>query len=247
MKAIVLAGGRGARLHPYTKILPKCLIPLDGMPILQILLLQLRDAGFSQVVLSVCHQAQLIQRYFGDGDWLGLELTYSRETRPLGTAGPLSLISAFDKPVLALNADLLTTINFMDVFTAHAGSNAIATVVVCRHTMQVGLGVVELDQQQKIIKYDEKPKLNFLVSGGIYVLDPAVLNYIPKQEYMDMPVLLQKLLANGHVINSYLSQEQWLDMGTPEQYQQAEEMFRQHRGYYLKSDAAQPVAPGEDL
>src|SRR5436305_13307126 len=124
MKAIVLAGGRGARLHPYTKILPKSLIPLDGMPILQIILLQLRDAGFSQVTLSVCYQAQLIERYFGSGDWLGLELTYSREPRPLGTAGPLNLIKSFDEPTLVMNADLLTSIDFMDVFTAHRRSGA---------------------------------------------------------------------------------------------------------------------------
>lgn len=246
MKAIILAGGQGTRLHPYTKILPKCMIPLDGIPILQILLLQLRDAGFSQVILSVYHLASLIERYFGNGDWLDMELTYSREPEPLGTAGPLSLIESFDTPTLVLNADLLTTINFMDVFIAHTCSAAMGTVVICQHTVPMELGVVELDCHQRITRYEEKPKLNFLVGGGIYVLDPSVLDYIPKQKYMDMPVLIQKLLANNHIINSYFSQERWLDIGTIEQYQYADEVFRRHRESFLKYEYA-PSAPDANL
>lgn len=240
MKAIILAGGRGLRLHPYTKVLPKSLVPLDDIPILQIILLQLRSAGFSEITLSVCHKAQMIERYFGNGDWLGVEITYSREPDLLGTAGPLGYIRSFDEPTLVMNADLLTTVDYWDVFASHMLSGAMATVVVYQHTMQVSLGVIELDQHKRIRRYDEKPDFNFLVSGGIYVLSPTILHYIPKGKYLDMPTLLQNVLADGHTVNSYLSEALWYDIGTIEQYQRAEEAFRQQRRHFLKNEDVIP-------
>jgi NDP-mannose synthase len=238
MRAIILAGGQGVRMHPYTKILPKPLIPIQDMPILQIILIQLREAGVTEVVLCLHYKAQQIQRYFGDGRWLGLKLNYSRASKQLGTAGPLSLVTPFDQPHLVLNADLLTTIDFADVYASHQHSGALATIVLCTHTIDIGLGVIEVDEQRRVIDILEKPQIQLLVNAGIYVLDPAVMAHIPRDTYLDMPTLLQQLLRDGQPLNSYHFTGEWLDIGTIDQYLRAEEVFRQDPARFLPSRSA---------
>jgi NDP-sugar pyrophosphorylase family protein len=243
LKAIILAGGRGSRLYPYTEVFPKPLVPLDNMAILHIVLLQLYNAGFSQITLCVGYKAHLIEEYFGNGEWLGLDIKYVWETKRLGTAGPLSLVSHFDEPTLVMNADLLTTVDFADVFAAHQRGEAIATVVLCRYTLNIDFGVVNVDHRQRIVGYLEKPNLNYLISSGIYVFEPTILDYIPDEAYMDMPALLQSVMADGHKVNSYLFEGDWFDIGTPKELERAEKAFRHHRSHYLKRNGIELIQP----
>jgi NDP-mannose synthase len=237
MRAVLLAGGQGTRLSPYTKVFPKPLIPLGDVPILQIILTQLHNAGFSQVTLSVSHKAHLIESYFGNGAWLGLQIDYSNTPKQLGTAGPLRLIQGLDAPFLVMNADVLTSIGFEDLIAAHWQSASIATIALTPHTMEVGFGVVEVDATKQVTRYIEKPSLNFLVSSGIYVLEPALLEYIPQGAYMDMSTLFQNALEHEHPINAHCFDGDWFDIGTISQYEKATEYFRLHRDRYLKQPA----------
>lgn len=241
MKAIVLAGGRGVRLQPLTKVLAKPLVPLDDVPILEIILLQLRDAGFTDITLSLCHKAQQIMSYFGTGAQLGLDLKYSHCEQMLGTAGPLRLIESFDEPCLVTNADLLSTIDYGDVFRAHMRSAALASVVLCRHTQEVSFGVADLNEQQQITALTEKPTISFLVSSGVYILDPAVLEFMPLGEYLDMPTLLQMLIDRNLGVRGQIFEGEWYDIGTLEKYESADEAFRLRREHFLKSTPS--VAP----
>ena len=233
MRAIILAGGQGIRLQPYTKLLPKALIPLDDMPILQIILLQLRKAGVTHITLAVCYKAQQIMRYFGDGRWLDLDIEYAVASKLLGTAGPLAMIESFTQPSLVLNADILTTIDFSDVYTAFCQSNSTAMIVLYKHAIPVPYGVVETDMHGSVHAIVEKPQYTCIINTGIYVFDPLVRNYIPPGSYEDMPNLLRTLLAQGHQVSSYNFSGEWIDIGTPEQFQHAQEIFRRHRECYV--------------
>lgn len=245
MRAVVLAGGQGARLTPYTRVIPKPLIPLDDMPILQIILMQMRACGVTQVTLSVAYKAHLIQSYFGNGEWLGIPIDYSLTSHVLGTAGPLKFVESLDEPFLVMNADLLTTVDFADVIAAHRRSKAIGTVVLCRQVVDVSYGVVNVDSQHHVTGYVEKPKMEFLISAGVFAFNPEVLHYIPHGQFMDMPDLFQQLLADGHTINGYQFDGDWLDIGTPSQYERGEALFQQHRSRYLKDEYSSPSFPKE--
>jgi NDP-mannose synthase len=247
MHAVILAGGKGARLQPYTKLFPKPLIPLDDIPILQIILLQLRQAGFSRVTLAVWYKSHYIERYFGDGHWLGLDIQYSRAEMPLGTAGPLGLLPPFDAPFLVMNADVLTNLDYLDVYLAHQRNRSPATVVLYRHTVGINFGVVDIDNQQQIVHFIEKPELSMLINSGIYVLDPSVTTYIQKGIYLDMPDLLHRLMADQYAVQGYVFEGAWFDIGTPEQYQRADEEFRQHHRMYLKNGDADDDGFASDL
>ncbi|GCE22070.1 nucleotidyltransferase family protein [Dictyobacter kobayashii] len=240
MRAILLAGGKGMRLQPYTKVFPKSLIPLDDLPILQIILQQLRDAGFTSCVLAVSHKANQIERYFGDGSWLGIEIEYSYSSIPLGTAGPLRMIDVSDEPCLVMNSDVLTSLDFADVYASHLDSGAMASVVLCPHEVSIGLGLVEINEKDdSVTGYTEKPTFSYLVSSGIYVLNPGVIDYIPQGEFIGMPTLFQRLLADNKHIHSYQFHGEWFDIGTIEQYMKAEEAFQRYRDHFLRSEYAQ--------
>lgn len=235
MRAIILAGGKGIRLQPYTNILPKALIPLDDLPILQIILLQLRKAGVTHVTLAVCYKAQQIMRYFGDGQWLDLTIEYAFDPEFLGTAGPLALIDSFTEPSLVLNADILTTVDFSDVYQSHMRSNAIATMVLRRYHMQVPYGVVQTDLHNRVHAIVEKPVDTYIISTGIYTFHPLIRTYMSPGTSQDMPHLLGHLIEQGQMVNSYFFDKDWIDIGTPEQFRQARERFRSERGRYIPS------------
>jgi len=233
MRAIIMAGGRGMRLQPYTSVLPKSLIPLDDLPILQIILLQLRKAGVTHVTLAVCHKAQQITRYFGNGNWLELEVEYAFAPELFGTAGPLGMVESFTEPALVLNADILTTVDFADVYTAHCQSNAIATMVIYQHSMPIPYGVVETNEHGQIRAIVEKPQYTCMINTGIYVLDPAVRKHITPGSHEDMPNLLLRLVNQGYMVSSYRFSGDWIDIGTLEQFRRAQDMFRSQRECYL--------------
>ncbi|MFI5943073.1 NDP-sugar synthase [Streptomyces uncialis] len=248
MRAVVLAGGEGRRLRPATLTVPKPLMPVDGTPILHIILAQLRSAGFTHVTLSLRYRADTIRAAFGGDHWSGLELDFRHEDEPLGTAGPLALLPPFEDSTLVMNADLLTDIDFADLWTRHKKSQAIATIALSRQATDIAHGVVEIDDEQRVTDFQEKPRLSYLVSGGVYVLEPALLDYLPHGPY-DMPALLEHARGKGERVEGYVHDGEWRDIGTPEQLALASAALRADRTRYLggapaaeRHTAARPAA-----
>ncbi len=222
MKAVILAGGKGTRLRPYTTAFPKPLMPVGDKPILEIILRQLKSHGINEVIMAVGHLAELIMTFFGDGSKFGVKIKYSREDEPLGTAGPLSLIKdELTETFLVMNGDILTTLNYSDLIEYHKKSNATATIALNKREVYIDFGVVELDKNSNIVDYIEKPTLHYLVSMGIYVFEPEVLKYIPNNKKFDFPDLVKELISKGEKVKGYVYDGYWLDIGRPEDYEKA--------------------------
>ncbi|MAS33842.1 MAG: nucleoside-diphosphate-sugar pyrophosphorylase [Anaerolineaceae bacterium] len=236
MKAVILAGGKGTRLRPYTTIFPKPLVPVGERPILDIVIQQLAYYGFDEVILTVGHLADLIQAYFHDGarSAPNMKISYVREEAPLGTAGPVAQITDLgDEPFLVMNGDVLTTLNFRDLMTYHRTHNGILTVGTYEKRHKIELGVIETDEQGRILRYVEKPEKVFPVSMGIYVYDPAVLKYIGTDAPTDFPELVRRLLDDGQEVMSYRCQDFWLDIGNQDDYLEAQAIFEEMHDQFL--------------
>jgi len=214
-------------------VLPKPLMPLGDMPILEILLRQLHAVGVRDVVLCVGHLSSLIEAYFGDGGSIGLSIRYSREQEPLGTAGPLRLVDGLDAPFFVMNGDLLTSMDFSDMLRHHGDSGAAVTVGLARRNVRIDLGVVETDATGCVTGYVEKPTFDYDVSMGIYVLDPLVLGYLPPRGPFDLPDLVLKLVAAGERVVGYRNQGHWLDIGRPDDFEEGIRLFADNRGVFL--------------
>jgi NDP-sugar pyrophosphorylase family protein len=233
MKAVVLAGGKGARLAPYTTILPKPLMPIGDMPILEVMLLQMREAGIEHVILAVGHLSELLHAFFKDGSQLGINITYSYEQSPLGTAGPIALVEGLNDTFLVSNGDVLTTLNLRDLIKFHREQKAIATIASHHRQSKIDLGVIQKDGDCRITGYIEKPVYDFMVSMGIYVFEPAVMPYIPRNEYLDFPDLIKKLIAAGERVVGYEFNGYWEDLGRPDDYTRATRDFESMREQFL--------------
>jgi NDP-sugar pyrophosphorylase family protein len=229
---VVLAGGRGTRLAPYTTVLPKPLMPIGDMPVLEVLLRRLANANLRSVHLAVGHLAELIEAYFGDGSRFGVELRYWREDEPLGTAGPLASIETSSERLLVMNGDLLTTLDFQELLRAHEASGAVATIGVHRREVPVEFGVVTLDGAT-IVGFEEKPTLTYEVSMGVYVFERSVVEVVPRKARFDFPDLVHKLLEHGMRVHAYVSSAFWLDIGRPADYDVAVQSFERLRGELL--------------
>lgn len=228
MKAVILAGGKGTRLAPYTKILPKPLMPIGDMPILEVLLLQMKNAGVTDVILTVGHLAELLRAFFKSGERFGLNIDYSIEDKPLGTAGPLSLVAdKLDSTFIVSNGDVLTTLDLKDLINAHNRSGAVATIASHVRHVKIDLGVLKVQEHNQVAGYIEKPTYDFFVSMGIYVFEPAVLKYIPENQYFDFPDLVIKLIEAGELVNSFRFDGYWQDLGRPDDYEQAVNDFEE--------------------
>lgn len=222
MKAVILAGGKGSRLAPYTKVLPKPLMPIgEDMPILEILLRQMKRFGIDEVILAVGYGAGLLRAFFQDGKRLGLNISYSFEDQPLGTAGPLSLLNGLDDTFLVANGDVLTTLRIPALIESHRRSGATATIASYAKKVRIDLGVISADSNGAVIGYLEKPEYNFLVSMGVYVFEPRVLSYIRHRERLDFPDLVLRLIGAGERVLSYPYDGYWADLGRVEDYEQA--------------------------
>ena len=240
MKAVVLAGGKGARLAPYTKILPKPLMPIGDMPILEILLRQMKACGIEQVTLTVGHLAELLRTFFQDGERFGLKIDYSYEAQPLGTAGPLSLLHGLDSTFLVTNGDVLTTLDLADLIDFHHQHNAVATIASHCRDVHVDLGVIQVDGDHQIVGYIEKPTYNFLVSMGVYVFEPRVLSFIDYNQYLDLPDLVLRMVAAGERVVSYPYDGYWMDLGRYDDYEQAVADFEHIKPQLLRETQTQP-------
>ncbi|UCB51874.1 MAG: NTP transferase domain-containing protein [Candidatus Zixiibacteriota bacterium] len=236
MKVIILAGGKGRRLYPYTVVLPKPLMPVGDFPILEVVLRQLKGRGLTDITLAVGHLGNLIQAFFGDGSKWGVKINYSFEEEPLGTVGPLTCLTGLKETFMVMNGDLLTTLNYLDLIEYHKGKKAIATVAAQERWVDIDFGVIQRDKDDRMAKYIEKPRLSYLVSMGIYVFEPELLEVIPKAERFDFPDLMQRLLQDDKRVAIYRSDEFWLDIGRPDDYQRAVEEFEKNPKMFLSEE-----------
>ena len=233
MKAIILAGGQGTRLAPYTNILPKPLMPIGDMPILEVILRQMKVAGVQKVALAVGHLSELLRAFFQDGHQWGLEIEYSYESRPLGTAGPIALIDNLKDSFLVTNGDVLTTMQFGDLIKFHKEQQAIATIAVHHRKVKIDLGVIQWDGSPRITGYIEKPTYDYNVSMGVYVFEPEVVSYISRGEYLDFPDLVKNLIDAGEKVVGYQYDGYWQDLGRPDDYETAAQDFENMRDQIL--------------
>ena len=223
MIAVILAGGKGVRLKPYTITLPKPLVPIGEDPIMKLLLLSLRNQGTKEVVICVNHMCDLIEAYFGDGSQLGLKIRYSREQKPLGTVGPVRLIQSLPDDFLVMNGDILTDLSIRKFFYEHKTSDAIMTVATYARNNNIDFGVIEHDNQDIIRGFIEKPQYEFNVSMGIYAFNKRVLDYVPEDTFYGFDSLMHTLLKNEERVKIYKHNGYWLDIGRPEDYEKANE------------------------
>lgn len=224
MKAVILAGGKGTRLRPYTSVIPKPLVPVGDKTVLEILIERLRLARVSDIVLCVNHMASLIMAYFGDGSKWGVDIRYSHEEGFLGTVAPIKHIADLPNNFLVMNGDLLTDLDFRDLYHYHLRRHALITVATYRRTSQVDFGVVEIDREDnRAIGFREKPVQEIDVSMGVYVLNRKLLRYVPDHAPFGFDDLLLRLLQDHETIRVYPFGGYWLDIGRPADYEKANE------------------------
>lgn len=236
MKAVILAGGKGTRLAPYTTVLPKPLMPVGDIPILDIVIRQLAHHCFEDITLAVGHQAELIMAYCGEGSKYHVKLNYSREDAPLGTAGPIALVPELNETFLMMNGDLLTTLDYSDMWRYHKEHGAVATMATYRREEKIDLGVIQTDEDSYVTNYIEKPSSHYSVSTGIYIFEPSVLQHVQPYDPLDLPELILRLLRNGGKVKSYNLEGYWLDIGRPDDYREANLIFEKNPRRFLPND-----------
>lgn len=230
MKAIILAGGKGTRLEPYTTVFPKPLMPIDGIPILEVIVRQLAHFWIKEMAFAVSQQSEpLLSAYFGNGKRYGVKIHYSKEEKPLGTAGPLSIIPHLPETFLVMNGDILTTLNYHKLIQYHRQHRGVITIAMSQKKVQLELGIMEFDRAHQLTQYIEKPELSYSVSMGIYVFEKRVLQWIPSRKYLDFPELIQRLIKQKAKVVCYPSDDFWLDIGRHEDYEEAQKKFQEMR------------------
>jgi len=225
---VLMAGGLGTRLGELTKDTPKPLLRVGKKPILEVILENFISHGFHKFYISVNYRANMIRDYFGDGSRWGVEIRYIHEQKRLGTAGALSLIEELpSKPLIVMNGDLLTKVNFRQLIDFHSETDSKATMCVREYEIQVPYGVVKVDNH-RLCSIEEKPLQRFFISGGIYVIDPCVLRYIPKDTFYDMPTLFDELISHKEITSVFPIREYWIDIGRIDDFEKANiEIYRE--------------------
>ena len=218
-RAVVLAGGKGTRLKPYTITLPKPLVPVgDDMPVLEIIIRQLKSHGFDHITLAVNHMSEIIKAFFGDGSKWDLKIDYSEESEPLGTMGPLKNILDLPDNFLVMNGDIITDLNYSSFYSEHSKKNSIFTISSFERNEQVDYGVLT-SQKGLLNKLSEKPIIKYEVSMGVYMLSKEVLDYIPNDKEFGFDQLMHKLLEKNKEVHVKKHTKYWLDIGRPSDYQ----------------------------
>lgn len=228
-RAVIQAGGKGARLYPYTTVLPKPLMPIGDQPILEIVIRQLVHHGFYDLTITVGHLGHLIMAVLGDGSKWGARIQYTTEDEPRGTIGALSQLKGVTEPILVMNGDLLTDLNYRDFMETHRACDASLTVGVYRKEIAVSLGVLEVDEMLRAVGFREKPVLSFPCSMGVYAVSPDLLPRIPSRGVFGFDDLMATCLAEDVPVRAYPFDGLWLDIGRPEDYADAAKMFHDHR------------------
>lgn len=233
LQAVVLAGGKGTRLKPFTSVLPKPLMPIGDYTILEVTVRQLKHYDFTKITMTVNHLKELIQSFFSDGNKWGVTINYSMEEKPLGTAAPIKLIDNLDENFLVLNGDILTNINLKDLYEFHINNNNLLTIATYKKKVKVDLGV--LNVKNGVVKdYIEKPIKSYDVSMGIYVFNIKVLDLINYNEYLDIPDLVKLMIQNDLSVSIFEHSGIWLDIGRPEDYETACQVFEENFSEFIK-------------
>jgi NDP-mannose synthase len=230
---IILAGGKGTRLQPFTAVFPKPLVPLGNRTVLEILLRRLAVCGLTNITICTGHLSELLMAVFGNGAQLGLNISYSHEETPLGTAGPLANIKNLSDPFLVMNGDLLTTLNFTNMLQYHVDNKAAITIGTFSRDVKIDFGVIELDEGGDFFGFREKPTYHFEVSMGVNVISRSILDHIPPGTHLDMPTLVTNVHSKGGKICCYRENCYWLDIGRLDDYGLAQEQFTQNEKMFL--------------
>jgi NDP-sugar pyrophosphorylase family protein len=250
MQAVLLAGGKGTRLRPFTHVFPKPLMPLgdaDPMPIIEVVLRQLARHGFRDVTVITGYLTELIEAFCGDGKRFGTRLTYRREVAPLGTAGGLTLLDRPGAPVLVINGDILTTLNYAEMYAFHRDRGAAATIASYPREVRIDFGVLEFANDPHILAgYREKPELSFQVSMGVYVLDPVAWDYLTPGQPLPMPELLETMREAGRPVHCFRQGCYWLDIGRHDDYATANDIFEARRAAFLGDPERPRLKIGRD-
>jgi dTDP-glucose pyrophosphorylase len=221
--ALILAGGKGTRLMPHTRDLPKPMVTVGNIPIIERQVLQLRAFGVVNIYISINYLGNIIKEYFQSGEAWSVNIEYLEEDSSYGTAGPLSLMPYY-KNILMINGDILTDVNYNALFSYHISHNAAMTVAAIGHQVNIPYGVLEIDQN--ILKsIQEKPSQRFQCNAGIYMLSYDILRFVPKASYFDVTHLIEKLMLNNILITVFPIYENWIDIGTPEQLKLARSIY----------------------
>lgn len=227
--AVILAGGRGTRMSPFTSVLPKPLMPIDDRAVLEIVIERLASCGFRDIVISIGYLGHLIEAILGDGSTRDVSIEYAREQEPLGTAGPLRQIARLDRTFIAMNGDVLTNLDHAELVHHHRTAGNTMTIATHQRIARIDYGVLSLEDGRSgvhaVSGYEEKPEIPSVVSMGIYVLEPRALEFIPEDGPFDVPDLVRSLLAKGEPVGAFMFDGFWLDVGRPEDWQQAVALF----------------------
>lgn len=242
-RAVILAGGKGSRLAPYTTVLPKPLLPVGDRAILDVVVRQLRGYGFSDLTLAVGYLSHLVKAVMGDGSEHGVGITYHEETEPLGTVGPLATMEGLDDTFLAMNGDVLTSLDYSHLVDVHRAGGHALTIASHRRTVHIDYGVLHVDGGEpgktgEIIGFEEKPELPYIVSMGVYVMEPRALDLVEPGVYTDIPDLVLRLIEAGESVGSYLFDGYWLDIGRHEDYELAIRQYEELKPMLLNDEQA---------
>lgn len=229
MKAVILAGGLGSRLKPFTDIIPKPLLPLGERSLMEVQIDHLKESGFNEIYVAINYMGEYVKTFLGDGSKYGVSIIYSLEEKPLGTAGPLSLLREnLNEPFLLMNGDILTNSNLKKIYDfATQYSDSLLTIATKIITTPFRFGNIISDGIY-IKSVDEKPELKFEIIAGIYIVKPGIFKYIPYNEFFGIDDLIHILLENNEPITKYLIKDYWLDIGVVEDYEKAREIYNKH-------------------
>lgn len=237
MQAVLMAGGKGTRLRPFTNILPKPLVPIGEMSILELVLRQLKSCGFEEIVIAVGHKADLIMAVIGDGSRMGLKIRYHMEEQPLGTLGALATIEDLDENFLVMNGDICTNLDFSQLYQAHVDSGEMVSVSTFPRRERIELGVLQLnDDMDRVCGFEEKPVHNFYVSMGVNAFHRTVLDIIPQKVFFGFDHLMESLLEQSIAIHAYRFHGVWHDIGRPDDYQRVLDEFEKTPSIYLPEE-----------
>ena len=221
MKAVILAGGLGTRIKPFTQVIPKPLLPIGEKAVLEIQIEQLARHGFTKVCLATNYKSEYIENFFGDGSKYGIEFKISKEDQPLGTAGPISLLrDELTDPFLVMNGDILTQVDFRAMLDFHHEHAADMTIAVRQYDIDVPYGVIETEGV-RVVRIVEKPTIQIFINSGMYLINPDVHQFISPSQRLDMPELISRLIQEGYMVICFPVREYWLDIGKLEDYRQA--------------------------
>lgn len=234
VRAVVLAGGRGTRLEPYTTVLPKPLMPIGDVSVLEVLIRRFKVHGICQITLAVGYLAELIRAYCRDGSQWGVSIEYSLEEEPLGTAGPLALLPRWNETILVVNGDLVTDLDFTKFSEHHAASNAVATIGVCERRVQLPFGIIEFSSTGNVTGYKEKPEYTFFVSMGAYMFERRALDLVPLGKRFDLPDLIRRLTECGEAVGTFVHKGYWVDIGQQQDYRKALDDFPAMKERFLR-------------